>query len=191
MDLEQSIELLTNIETKFTERDYCIITLFLNCGMRVSELCGIKISDFNLQTKQLRLLGKGNKERQIYINDACVDAIKAYLNVRKPTEKIQYKNHLFLSKNGQALTPRRVEQIVSECIKLAGLDGKGISPHKLRHTAATLMYQHGNVDIRVLKEILGHETIATTEIYTHIANKQLEDAALNSPLAKVKKQKKE
>lgn len=191
LDLEQSIELLTHVDTKFTERDFCILTLFLNCGMRVSELCGIRLQDINPTTKQLRLLGKGNKERIIYINEACLDSINAYLEVRKPSAKAAYKNHLFLSQNGEQLTTRRVEQIVSDCLKKAGLDGKGFSPHKLRHTAATLMYQHGNVDIRVLKEILGHENLATTEIYTHVGDQQMQDAALNSPLANVRKKKKE
>ena len=184
LSLDESLELMTHIETKFPARDYCIITLFLNCGMRLSELVGINIDDVRDNT--LRLLGKGNKERLIYLNDACLYAIAEYLKERKPTAKASAAKALFLSARGTRLTARRVEQIVSECLRDAGLSGKGYSPHKLRHTAATLMYQHGNVDIRVLKEILGHANLATTEIYTHVANTQMETAANRSPLAHVK-----
>ena len=184
LTLEESLELITHIDTKDSARDYCIITLFLNCGMRLSELVGINIQDIRDNT--LRLLGKGNKERIIYLNDACLYAIGEYIKNRNSDNFIKDKDALFISKRGTRLTARRVQQIVEECLKDAGLSGKGYSPHKLRHTAATLMYQHGNVDIRVLKEILGHANLATTEIYTHVANFQIEDAAKSSPLANVK-----
>ena len=185
LTLEQAIELLTHVQTNFTERDFCIITLFLNCGMRLSELCGINLSD--IKDNQLKLLGKGNKERIVYLNNSCLDAINNYLSVVDSGEKVKRvdKNALFLNRNGKRISQRRVEQIVEDCLKLADLDNMGISPHKLRHTAATLLYQNANVDIRVLKELLGHESLSTTEIYTHVSNKQIEEASNNSPLEKV------
>lgn len=189
LTLEESMQLLDSVKSKFTQRDYCMITLMLNCGMRVSELVGINLSD--IQDDTLRLLGKGNKERLVYLNDACKMALEEYLKVRKVPEHCsrEDQNALFLSSRGKRLTTRRVEQIVESTLKQAGLDGKGISPHKLRHTAATIMYQHGGVDVRILQEILGHENLGTTEIYTHIANSQLQEAAISSPLSKIKPQK--
>ncbi|MCI9159874.1 MAG: tyrosine recombinase XerC [Anaerotruncus sp.] len=190
LTLEESLDLLAHIDPtgKTYERDFCIVTLFLNCGMRLSELVGINLSDIREDT--IKLLGKGNKERIVYINDACRRALDAYLSVRKPTANTVHKDALFLSSRGTRLSPRRVEQIIEQCLKQAGLSGQGYSPHKLRHTAATLMYQHGNVDIRILKEILGHVSLSTTEIYTHLSNRQMEDAAQNSPLSTVKPAKK-
>lgn len=190
LTLEQSIELLTHIETNFTERDFCIITLFLNCGMRVSELCSINIQD--IKDNRLKLLGKGNKERIVYLNESCLNAIENYLKVLNSGNIIKRvdKDALFLNRFGKRISTRGVEQIVEQCLKKAGLDGLGISPHKLRHTAATLLYQDAGVDIRVLKDILGHESLATTEIYTHISNKQIEDAAKKSPLSNIKQPKK-
>ncbi|MDL2232997.1 tyrosine recombinase XerC [Ruminococcaceae bacterium OttesenSCG-928-L11] len=184
LTLEESLELISHIDTRDSARDYCIITLFLNCGMRLSELVGINTYDIRGNT--LKLLGKGNKERIIYLNEACLFAIDQYMQVREPPQNAAHRDALFLSKRGTRLTARRVQQIVESCLKSAGLSGKGYSPHKLRHTAATLMYQHGNVDIRVLKEILGHANLATTEIYTHVANSQIENAANQSPLSKIK-----
>lgn len=192
LTLEESLELLSHIRTSASARDYCMITFFLNCGMRVSELVGINLTDIRGNT--LRLLGKGNKERIVYLNEACLSALEQYLTrERKQPEKgtDEERNALFLSSRGKRLTSRRVEQIVEQCLKLAGLDGRGISPHKLRHTAATLMYQHGNVDIRVLKEILGHANLGTTEIYTHVSNQQIEGAADRSPLSHVRAPKKQ
>ena len=191
LTLEQALELLTHVETNFTERDYCIITLFLNCGMRLSELCGINISD--IHDNRLKLLGKGNKERIVYLNNSCLTAIDNYLAVLNSGEKIKRvdKNALFLNNRGQRIGPRRVEQIVEECLQKAGRDGMGISPHKLRHTAATLLYQDAGVDIRVLKELLGHESLSTTEIYTHVSNRQIEDASNKSPLKNVRQKKSE
>lgn len=182
LTLEQCLELLKNVDGDYKERDFCIITWFLNCGMRLSELCGINITDIRDQT--VRLLGKGNKERIVYLNDACMDALKTYLNVRNshpiaPTDK----NALFLNRRGKRLGARRVEQIVDEQLKKAGLDQYGFSVHKLRHTAATIMYQYGNVDIRVLQEILGHANLGTTQIYTHISNEQMKDATRSTPLS--------
>lgn len=189
LTLEESIYLLANVKTKTPYRDYCILTLFLNCGMRVSELVGIDIQDIRENT--LRLLGKGNKERIIYLNQACLESIDNYITKeRKAPSDVENSNALFISRDKKRVTSRRVEQIVAQCLKDAGLDGRGYSPHKLRHTAATLLYQHGGVDIRVLKEILGHSNLGTTEIYTHVSNQQIRNAANCSPLAKVSKQPK-
>lgn len=188
LTLDESLELLTNINSKYYERDYCIVTFFLNCGMRLSELVGINIHDIRENT--LRLLGKGNKERIIYLNEACQKALSAYLSVRKAPSNENYRDALFVTSRGTRITPRRVEQIIDDCLKQAGLDGQGYSPHKLRHTAATLMYQHGGVDIRVLKEILGHASLSTTEIYTHVSDKQMEKAANKSPLSTISPTKK-
>ena len=183
LTLEESVALMSNVNTAYSQRDYCIIAFFLNCGMRLSELVGINLSDIRDNT--VKLLGKGNKERIIYLNDSCIYALEQYLEVRKNPVKASEKDALFLSRRGARLTARRVEQIVEECLKQAGLSCKGYSPHKLRHTAATLMYQHGGVDIRVLKEVLGHANLATTEIYTHVSDKQIEKAAKSSPLSKI------
>lgn len=185
LSLEESIELLKDIDSPFPERDYCILTLFLNCGMRLSELVGLNIKDISIESYTMRLLGKGNKERIIYINSACAEALKSYLAVR-PNEPAEPKA-LFLSRRKSRISKRRVQQIVEESLLSAGLENKGISTHKLRHTAATLMYQHGNVDPLVLKEILGHKSIATTEIYTHLSSDNLKKAAESSPLSNVKK----
>ncbi len=189
LTLEESLELLSSVQSKFTQRDFCMITLMLNCGMRVSELVGIDLDD--IRDDSLKLLGKGNKERIVYLNDSCKMALEEYLKVRRVPENCsrEDKNALFLSKQGKRLTTRRVEQIVEQCMKQAGLAGLGYSPHKLRHTAATLMYQHGGVDIRVLQELLGHENLGTTEIYTHISNTQVQKAVQSSPLSNVKPKK--
>ncbi len=169
------------------ERDYAIITIFLNCGLRLSELVGINISDINFDDYKLNVIGKGNKERTIYLNKACVNAIIAYLDVRpKVAIKVDDKNSqkaLFLSKRHERISNRTVQYIVDKELRKAGLDTSKYSTHKLRHTAATLMYQYGNVDIRALQELLGHESIATTEIYTHVNNQQARNAVESNPLA--------
>ena len=188
LTLEESMQLMDSVDTKFRHRDFCILTLFLNCGMRLSELVGINLSDIRENT--VRILGKGNKERIVYLNDACLLALEEYYKERAGMQGAGKTKALFLSSRGSRITPRRVEQIVAGCLKAAGLDGQGYSPHKLRHTAATLLYQHGQVDIRVLKEILGHANLATTELYTHVSNKQIEQAAHKSPLSKVKMKQK-
>lgn len=189
LTLDDSIKLLENMndEDPFYFRDYCIITLFINCGMRLSELVGLNIQDVNLDERSMRLLGKGNKERIIHINDSCADAIIKYLAERKHSET--EPNALFLSNRGTRITNRRVQQIVDNALKDSNLDNQGYSTHKLRHTAATLMYQHGNVDTLILKEILGHKSISTTEIYTHISNDSLKAAMDASPLANIKNKK--
>lgn len=187
LSLEDSLELLSVVDGPNKERDYCILTLFLNCGMRLSELCGLNLSDIR-SDGTLRLLGKGNKERIVYINDACEAAIKAYLAVR-PNDAVNFndRNALFISRNKRRISNKTVQHIVKTYLEKAGLGGQGYSTHKLRHTAATLMYQHGNVDIRVLKDILGHSNLGTTQIYTHISDKQIKNAIDANPLSNVKK----
>ncbi|MBP0990369.1 MAG: tyrosine recombinase XerC, partial [Oscillospiraceae bacterium] len=168
LNLEESKELLTtDIDSADNLRDKCIITIFVNCGIRLSELVGINLQD--IKEDNLKVTGKGNKERLIYLNENCKTAIDNYLTIRNTiVPKLESdKNALFLSRNGRRISARRVEQIVDERLKAAGLSGLGYSTHKLRHTFATLMYEYGNVDINILKEILGHVNLSTTEIYTH------------------------
>ncbi len=186
LSLEQSKSLLNaviNYSGTYKERDYCIITLFLNCGIRLSELVGINLNDIK-SDKTLKILGKGNKERIVYLNDACINAIKDYKKHR-PNDKIKDSNALFISRQHNRISVKTVQALVEKYLKVAGLSNAGFSVHKLRHTAATLMYQYGNVDIRILKEILGHENLGTTEIYTHISNNQVKDAINDNPLNKL------
>lgn len=184
LTLEQSLELLNAVEGDNYYRDYCILTLFLNCGLRLSELVGLNFSDIRTDNT-MRVLGKGNKERIIYLNDACINAINAYKEVR-PVDGVKDKNALFISRNHNRMSPKTVQAMVYKYLEKIGLNAQGYSCHKLRHTAATLMYQTGDVDIRVLKDILGHENLGTTEIYTHLSSKQLKQAAESNPLGKVK-----
>ncbi len=193
LTLEQCIELLNAVEGKYQERDYCIITLFINCGMRLSELVGINLPD--IQNNTVRILGKGNKERMVYLNHACQEALTDYLQVRdticKTVNRKEDENALFLSQKGNRLSNRHIQEILEKYMTKIGLNGQGLSPHKLRHTAATMMYQHGNVDIRILQEILGHSNLANTEIYTHVASTQLENAVKSSPTASLHRKKRE
>lgn len=184
LTLEQSIELLNAVEGDFAARDYCILTLFLNCGLRLSEMCGLNYSDIR-SDNTMRVLGKGNKERVIYLNKACLDAINAYKEVR-PTDDLKDRKALFISRNHNRMSPKTVQAMVYKYLEKIGLDSQGYSCHKLRHTAATLMYQTGQVDIRVLQDILGHENLGTTEIYTHLSSQQLKNAAESNPLGKLK-----
>ena len=190
LTIEQATELLktcSDFKDWSDYRDYCIITFFLNCGMRVSELVGINVNDFistmegGVQVNRIKVLGKGSKERIIYLNPACVSAYSNYIKVRPDTRE----KALFISKRLTRISNRRVEQIIEEKLKLSGLSGMGFSVHKLRHTAATLMYQNG-VDVRALKEVLGHENLDTTQIYTHVANEQIRNAMNMNPLADIK-----
>lgn len=190
LSLDQSkklLETILNYSSNFKERDYCIITLFLNCGMRLSELVGINLRDIG-DDHTLKLRGKGNKERMIYLNDACINAIENYMKVR-PKDAIKDRDALFISRQNNRLSIKTVQLMVNNYISRAGLRNTGCSVHKLRHTAATLMYQHGNVDIRVLKDILGHENLGTTEIYTHLASKQVKEAMKSNPLAEINQNK--
>ncbi len=172
-------------ENENSIRDYAIITLFLNCGMRLSELVGINIKDITFSECKLNVIGKGNKERTIYLNKACMNAIKDYLDNSRPKEGIKYdsKDALFLSKRRERISNRTVQYIVKRELQKAGLDTTKYSVHKLRHTAATLMYKYGNIDIRALQELLGHKSISTTEIYTHVDNSQVRNAVESNPLA--------
>ena len=190
LSLEDSQKLLDAVideDSENKERDYAIITLFLNCGLRLSELVGINVKDIDFSECKLNVIGKGNKERTIYLNPACVKAISDYLSVR-PKEGIKADNKksadaLFLSKRRERISNRSVQNIVNKELLRAGLDTTKYSTHKLRHTAATLMYQYGNVDIRALQELLGHESISTTEIYTHVNNEQVRNAVEANPLS--------
>lgn len=181
------LEVANDVDSRNHKRDYAIITLFLNCGMRLSELVNIDIPDINFSDCKLNVIGKGNKERTIYLNNACMNAINNYIDSR-PKEGIKYdsKNALFLSERRERISNRTVQSIVKKELLKAGLDINKYSTHKLRHTAATLMYQYGNVDIRALQELLGHESISTTEIYTHVDNSQIRNAVENNPLANFK-----
>ena len=185
LTLEQSLELLSKVDGKTRERDYCILVLFLNCGMRLSELVGLSLNDVHLSSGTMKITGKGNKERMVYLNDACTDAIQKYLAVR-PKEGLIDRNALFISGQRKRISPKTVQYIVKKYLAEIDLGGPGYSVHKLRHTAATLMYQQGHVDVRVLKDILGHENLGTTEIYTHVSNEQMANAAKANPLSKVK-----
>ncbi|MBQ7152371.1 MAG: tyrosine recombinase XerC [Clostridia bacterium] len=193
LTLKECTELLEAVqndaESKTKARDWCIITLFLNCGMRVSELVGISLSDLDPQLRSMRVVGKGNKERVIYLNEACRQAIYDYLlerNRQKPKKSSDAKA-LFLSTHGfdERISVKTVQHIVKKYLGMAGLESKHYSVHKLRHTAATLMYQSGNVDIRVLKDILGHEQLNTTQIYTHVSDAGMEAAMAANPLSGV------
>lgn len=180
LNVEESKQLLSSVDGQYSERDYAIITLFLNCGMRLSELVGINLN--NIKNESLTVIGKGDKERSIPLNTACIKAIEAYLKVR-PVNGVKDKNALFISERKQRISKESVQKIVKKYIKSAGLDPQRYSTHKLRHTAATLMYKYGNVDIRALQELLGHESIATTEIYTHLDKEQLKNAVDKNPLS--------
>ena len=180
LNIEESKQLLTAIDGTYTERDYAIITIFLNCGLRLSELVGINLN--NIKGTSLTVIGKGDKERGIPLNNACIKAIETYMKVR-PANVLKDKNALFISERKQRISKESVQKIVKKYIKAAGLDPERYSTHKLRHTAATLMYKYGNVDIRSLQELLGHESISTTQIYTHLDSKQLKNAVDSNPLA--------
>ena len=186
LTLDESLQLLGSVDGKNQERDYCILTLFLNCGLRISELVGLDLSD--IQDDALRVLGKGNKVRIIYLNDACQDAIAKYLAVRRPISG-RDANALFLSSQNERISRATVHAMVKKRLAEAGLNASEYSSHKLRHTAATLMLQNG-VDVRAVQEVLGHDHLNTTEIYTHIDNESLRIAAKANPLSRVKKSKK-
>ena len=188
LTLDQSRQLLSAVEGKNKARDYCILTLFLNCGMRLSELVGINLSDLH-GDDTLRVTGKGNKERTIYLNNACQEALTAYLKER-PADQLIDRDALFVSNQRKRISRRSVQMIVEKYLEKSGLAGQGYSVHKLRHTAATLMYQYGHVDPLQLKEILGHENLSTTEIYTHVYDEQLRAAVDANPLNTPSKPKK-
>ena len=191
LSLEDSKKLLNvaeNEDNRNYKRDYAITTLFLNCGMRLSELVGININDIDFSECKMTVIGKGNKERTIYLNKSCMVALNDYLSSRPASNMVKHDSKhsekaLFLSEQKQRISNRTVQNIISKELKQAGLDTKNLSVHKLRHTAATLMYQYGKVDIRALQELLGHQSISTTEIYTHVNNEQVRNAIESNPLA--------
>lgn len=183
MKLLDAVEIDTASKTR--ERDFAMLTLFLNCGMRLSELAGISMRDIDRDMRSLRVTGKGAKERIIYLNDACRAALGDYITHRTSMQLKPGEGALFVSLRGSRISTKTVQYTVNKYLSAAGLGNKGYSTHKLRHTAATLMYQTGDVDIRVLKDILGHEQLNTTQIYTHVSNKGMEDAMTRNPLSAV------
>ena len=192
LTLEESERLLRvireDVESRHNARDYAIVTLFLNCGMRLSELCGIDLTDIDTELRSLRVTGKGSKMRLIYLNEACRRAILEYIE-RRAEDHVTGKtktNALFLSERRQRISQKTVQWMVYKYLRLAGLENRGLSVHKLRHTAATLMYQSGQVDVRVLKDILGHEQLNTTQIYTHVSSASMEKAMSHNPLSSLK-----
>jgi len=183
LTLEESTDLLSAVQNN--RRDYAILTLFLNCGMRLAELVSLNVSD--IKNEYAVITGKGNKQRTIHLNQACRSAIDDYINHERPTEGLKDPEALFISRNRCRISRRAVQNIVEKYLKMAGLGDKNLSTHKLRHTAATLMHRHGHVDIRVLQEILGHENLGTTQIYTHVDSEAIKEASMSNPLSKVKR----
>lgn len=187
LNLEESMDLLDNVDGKNSNRDYCILTLFLNCGLRISELVGLNTTD--VRGDQLRVLGKGNKERMLYLNDACQRALTDWLDERSAMTLVD-QNALFVTlQNRRRISTAAVHKLVKKHLSAAGLDSTQYSSHKLRHTAATLMLQNG-VDVRTLQEVLGHDHLNTTQIYTHVDNEDLRTAAKANPLGGVRQRKK-
>lgn len=178
LTLAESQALLSAVDSRHKQRDYCIICLFLNCGLRISEIVGLNISD--IRADNLRIRGKGDKERVVYLNDATAAAINDYLTVRRSIDAID-RSALFLSNRRTRMSREAVHSMVKKSLLKAGLDETKYSAHKLRHTAATLMLQNG-VDVRTLQELLGHEHLNTTQIYTHVDNSELRGAASANPL---------
>ncbi len=190
MSLEDCIRLLETVrsdtESKTLERDYSIIVLFLNTGMRLSELVGLNLDSFSSDLSKVKVLGKGNKERIIYLNNAARSAVKSYLQIRLDPRYIRTSDKaFFLSTRQQRISNKTVQWMIYKYLDSAGLGDRGLSVHKLRHTAATLMYQSGKVDIRVLKDVLGHEQLNTTQIYTHLTSANLENAVDSNPLSDI------
>lgn len=189
LTLEESLALLETVRndvgSKTRIRDYAMLTLFLNCGMRVSELVGIKLNDLDPALRSMRVIGKGNKERIIYLNEACRSVLIPLIEERCSPKYADIKTKsLFLSNRNECISVKTVQYIVYKYLTMAGLEAKHYSVHKLRHTAATLMYQSGQVDVRVLKDILGHEQLNTTQIYTHVSDAHMQEAMEKNPLAK-------
>lgn len=181
LTMEQSAALLRSVSGQNQVRDYAILMLFLNCGIRRSELVGLNITD--VYEDRIRVVGKGNKERFVYFGTPCRKAIDAYMAERN--EKVLTDNRaLFGSRNGNRISVTAVHRLVEKALKQAGLDSTQFSAHKLRHTAATMMLS-GGVDVKTVQEVLGHENLNTTQIYTHIENTELKIAAEANPLSKL------
>ena len=185
LSLEESTELLRAV--KGSLRDYAILTVFLNCGLRLAELVSLDLKD--ISNEYAVITGKGNKQRTIHLNQACRDAIDDYVSHERPTDGLKDPEALFISRNKCRISRRAVQNIVEKYLNLAGLGDKELSTHKLRHTAATLMHRYGHVDIRVLQEILGHENLGTTQIYTHVDSETIKEASMSNPLAKMRRKK--
>ena len=183
---EQSISLLNAVEGDFFERDYCILVLFLNCGLRISELVNLNYKDIK-GNNYLVIHGKGNKEREVPLNNSCITSINEYKKVR-PVNGLKDRDAFFISRQNNRMSSNTIRAMLKKNLKKIGLDGQGISPHKLRHTAATLTYKGGG-DLRSLQELLGHENLSTTEIYTHISSEQIKEATNNNPLANLTRHK--
>ena len=185
LTLEESQALINaayNAPTESNERDYCIVILFLDCGMRLAELRGINLNDIHGDI--LTVIGKGNKERTIYLNKSCIEAIDEWLKVRnKYNIKPEARNALFVSRKGLRLSEDMIQITIKNLIIQSGLDPNTYSVHKLRHTAATLMYKYGHVDLRSLQTILGHASVSTTQIYTHVDDDLLHKAVESNPLS--------
>lgn len=185
LSFDECVKLLNSIDGPNKERDLCIITLFLHCGLRLSELEGLNLND--ITDNRMKVLGKGNKERELFLNESCIAALSNYKKVRtKAIPKTGHENALFLSRHGTRISNRMIQTLVKKFIQKAGLDTEKYSTHKLRHTAATLMFQSG-ADIRVLQDVLGHVNLGTTQIYTHVKNEQVEEAITKNPLNKINK----
>lgn len=185
LTLNESEKLLHAIKSEQNDfnraRDLCIILIFLTCGLRISELTGINID--SIKEDKLSVIGKGNKERIVFLNDNCLYAIKKYLELRPISKNT---NALFLSMQKRRISNRTIQLRLKKYIKISGLDPKLYTPHKLRHTAATLMYKYGNVDIRTIQSILGHTSVATTQIYTHLDDEDIKLGISKNPISKLK-----
>lgn len=185
LTLNESEKLLHAIKSEQNDfnraRDLCIILIFLTCGLRISELTGINID--SIKEDKLSVIGKGNKERIVFLNDNCLYAIKKYLELRPISKNT---NALFLSIQKRRISNRTIQLRLKKYIKISGLDPKLYTPHKLRHTAATLMYKYGNVDIRTIQSILGHTSVATTQIYTHLDDEDIKLGISKNPISKLK-----
>lgn len=186
LNVEECVDLLNIVDGKFKERNYCLVTFLLNCGLRLSEIVSLNMED--ISSDKLSVIGKGNSERDIYINEACIFALNDYLKVRPITDKNISPSPLFLSERKTRIGKRMVQTIIKNYIKQAGLNSKKYTTHTCRHTAATLMYQ-GGTDIQTLKEILGHKHISSTTIYTHVHSQQKKDAMMSNPLSDIKRKK--
>ena len=181
LTMQECAALLSSVSGQNEKRDYAILMLFLNCGIRRSELVGLNLTD--VYEDRIRVVGKGNKERFVYFGTPCRKAIDAYMEERK--KKVLTDNRaLFGSRNGNRISVTAVHRLVEKSLKQAGLDSTQFSAHKLRHTAATMMLS-GGVDVKTVQEVLGHENLNTTQIYTHIENTELKIAAAANPLSKL------
>lgn len=188
LTLSETEHLLATISKEKNEflrnRDMAIVFTFLTTGMRLSELVSVNLND--IKNDHFSIIGKGNKERTIYLTKNCIDLIDNYIRIRKKYLKDKKIDALFISTRKNRISNRAVQSTVEKYLKKAGFDTSVYSTHKLRHTAATLMYKYGNVDIRALKDVLGHESVSTTQIYTHLDNEDLKRAVNKNPLSNIK-----